>query len=207
MSSDTHPLLEALGAGLPEHVAAQPVAFAGQWLASSRRTYERQSQLGSGSGPYEEVVDLRWTGALTASEPIGGIAFLLTSDELFWGKTSQVSEEMPVEISLHAYADYRTGRATFTARLDGADLPGVPVEIGSDLSQACSIRVTALEIGRVACLARASGAAFFVLLLPGAVLKMGRKRLWHARDEFAAVLPPEIRELLTVRRSGSIAAG
>ena len=149
-------------------------------------------------------MDLWWKGTLTADEPVGGVAFLRTDDELFWSKTSEISEELPVEISLHAYADYRTGRATFTARLDGADLPGVPVAIGSDLAAACSIEAISVETGRILCLGRASGAAFFVLLLPGAVLKMGRKRLWHVRDEFAASLPPAARELLTHRRTGTV---
>lgn len=197
-------MLDELGVVLPGHVPEQPVSVEGKWLESSRRTYQTQAQLGSGSGPYVDVVDLRWQGVLTAREPIGGIAFLLTGDELHWVKTPAISPALPVDISLSAYADYRTGQATFTAHLDGAYLPGVPVPIGANLADACAIELSAVETGRVSRLARASGTAFFVLLIPGSALKMGRKRLWHLRDNVAGALAPNVRELLTHRRSGSV---
>jgi hypothetical protein len=204
MMGNSHPLLEQLAVALRGHVPELPVSFEGQWLESSRRTYQRKAQIGSGTGPYEDVVDLRWQGALTAREPVGGMAFLLTGEELHWVKTPAISPVLPVDISLSAYADYRTGQATFTAHLDGAYLPGLPVPIGPNLPDACAIERTAVETGRVTRLARASDKAFFVLLLPGGTLKMGRKRLWHLRDDVAGALAPDVRELLTHRRSGSV---
>jgi hypothetical protein len=60
--------------------------------------------------------------------------------------------------------------------------------------------------GRVSRLARAESAAFYVLLVPGGVLEMGRKRLWRVRDEVASLLPANLRELLTRRRTGSVLA-
>ena len=97
-------------------------------------------------------------------------------------------------------------RATFSARLGGAYLPGVPVPVGSDLASACAIASDAVATGRIVCLAAAGPAAFFVLLLPHRVLKMGRKRLWHVRDEIALSLPETVRGLLTRRRSGTISS-
>lgn len=200
----THPLLEQLGTALEGHIPRLPVTLAGNWLEASRRTCQSEAQLGSRSGPYEDVVDLRWDGGLTADEPIGGIAFLLTDGETYWAKTPHISELLAVDISLHAYADYRTGRATFTARIGGADLPGVPVPIVRDLSATCTIEKTEMRTGCVSCLARAGATSLWVLLLPRSVLQMGRKRLWHVREKVAAALPSEVRGLLTERRSGHV---
>src|SRR5688572_23387811 len=96
-------------------------------MRSERRTYETASQTGTGSGPFVEVVDLRWGGTLTGTVPIAGIAFLVTTTELFWVKSMPAAATLPVHVSLHAYAGYSPEQATFTAGLGGAVLPGVPV--------------------------------------------------------------------------------
>jgi len=199
-----HPLLDQLDSSLRELVPGESVEFGGQWVTSSRLTYKSEPQCGSGSGPFVEVVDLRWRGALTSAGPISGVAFLLTADNLYWAKAAEVSLTLPVDVSLHAYAEYTAERATLTASLGGAFLPGVPVAGCPDLAGACALGPNVLTTGRVTCLARANAAAFFVLLIQRGLLKVGRKRLWRLRDDVASSLPPGIRELLTHRRTGSV---
>jgi hypothetical protein len=201
-----HPLLDQLDSSICDLVPGESVEFGGQWTTSSRRAYKAEAQIGTGSGPFVEVVDFRWRGALTSAGPISGIAFLLTADNLYWAKAPEVSLTLPVEVSFHAYAGYTAEGATFTASLAGAFLPGVPVAGSTDVAGACALGPEALLTGRVTCLARANSAAFFVLLIQRGLLKMGRKRLWRLRDDIASSLPPGIRELLARRRTGSVRA-
>ena len=199
-----HPLLDQLDTVLRDRVPREAVDFAGKWSKSLRRTYKSEDQLGTGSGPFAGVVDLRWRGTLTAAGPIGGIAFLLTAGSLYWVKAPEISLTLSVDVSLHAYAEYTTERATFTAGMGGAHLPGIPVPIRSDLTESCTVEAGAVTTGRVSCLAQANTAAFFVLLFPRGLLTMGRKRLWRVRDEIASSLSVGMRDLLTHRRTGSV---
>jgi len=199
-----HPFLDQLESSMCDLVPAEPVEFGGRWTTSSRQAYKSAGQIGSGSGPFVEVVDFRWHGALTSAGPFSGIAFLLTANSFYWAKAPEASLTLPVDISLHAYAEATTEGATFSASLAGAALPGVPVAGSVDLAGACALGPNVLITGRVVCLARTSAAAFFVVLIPRGLLKMGRKRLWRLRDDVASSLPAETRELLVHRRSGSI---
>ena len=149
-------------------------------------------------------MDLQWRGTLTGAGPIGGIAFLLTAGHLYWAKTPEISLTLSVQVSLDAYAEYTTERATLTASIAGAHLPGIPVSVRPDLADACIVEADAVTTGRVSCLAQANTAAFFVLLFPRGFLTMGRKRLWRVRDEIASSLTADMRELLTHRRTGSV---
>jgi hypothetical protein len=199
-----HPLLDQLDSSLNDIVPGVSVEFRGEWSTPVRRTYRSEAQAGTGSGPFVDVVDLRWRGALTSADDVSGIAFLLTAHDLYWVKTAEASLTLPVDVSLHAYAGYQTENATFTARLASAWLPGVPVSCGAELAGACALGPDVVTTGRVTCLARANRAAFLVLLLQRSLLKMGRKRLWRVRDEIAASVPAGLRELLTRRRTGSV---
>jgi hypothetical protein len=199
-----HPFLDQLDSSMCDLVPAEPVEFGGEWKSSSRQAYRSEAQIGTGSGPFVEVVDCRWHGALTSAGPFSGIAFLLTATNLYWAKAPEASVTLPVDISLHAYAGHPTEGATFTASLAGAFLPGAPVAGSADLAGACALGPRVLITGRVTCLARTSSAAFFVVLIPRGVLKMGRKRLWRLRDDVASSLPTDTRELLVHRRTGSI---
>jgi hypothetical protein len=201
-----HPVLDQLDAVLLDCVPREPVEFAGEWRERSRRTYQPETQHGTGSGPFTDVVDLRWRGALAGIAPIGGIAFLLAGERLYWAKTPEISPSLPVDLSLHAYADHLTGRATFTASVGGAYLPGVAVSVDGALEDACHIDLAGVTTGRVARLAQAPSASAFVVLFPRTLLTVGRKRLWRVRDELVSTLPPAVRELLTHRRSGDITA-
>ena len=200
----THPILDQLDSSMRDRVPSESVEFGGEWTTSSRRAYTSEAQIGTGSGPFVEVVDVRWRGALTSAGPFSGIAFLQTADDLYWAKSPEVSLTLPVDVSFHAYAGYTAEGATFTASLAGAHLPGVRVAGSEDLPGTCTLGPNALIAGRVTCLARTNSAAFFVLLIQRGLLKMGRKRLWRLRDDVASSLPPGIRELLTHRRTGSI---
>ena len=199
-----HPLLDQLDSSIRSVVPGEVVELAGEWTTSSRQVYRSQAQIGSGSGPFVEVVDVRWRGALTSASPFSGIAFLLTADNLHWVKAPEVSLTLPVDVSLHAYAGDIAVGATFTASLAGGYLPGVRVAGSADLAGTCTLEPQVVSTGRVTRLARTNSAAFFVLLLQHGLLKMGRKRLWRLRDDVATSLPPGIRELLVHRRTGSI---
>jgi hypothetical protein len=83
-------------------------------------------------------------------------------------------------------------------------VPGVPVDAADDLARTCTLESGAVVTGRVLCLARAASAAFYVLLIPRETLKMGRKRLWHVRDNVASGMPEDLRQLLTRRRAGYV---
>lgn len=167
-------------------------------------TCETGRQSGTGSGPFVDVVDLRWRGILTCPAPIAGIAFLVTAAELFWVKSSRAVVSLPVDVSLHGYADYSAKQATFTAGLGGAVLPGVPVACEADLARSCTLGPACLTTARLEQLAQVDTAAFVVLLIQGRFLKTGRHRLWRLRDELALSLPQRVREILTRRRTGTI---
>jgi hypothetical protein len=199
-----HPLLDQLDLSIRDLVPGESVEFSDEWTTSSRRAYKSKAEIGTGSGPFVEVVDFRWRGALTSTGPFSGIAFLLTPVNLYWVKAPQVSLTLPVHVSLHAYAGYTAEGATFAASLAGASLPGAPVAGSADLAGACALGPNVLITGRVTCLARATSAAFFVLLIQRGLLKIGRKRLWRLRDDVGSSLPPDIRELLAHRRTGSV---
>ena len=185
-------------------MSKEPVEFAGNWLPSARRTYQAARQSGTGSAPFVEVVDFKWHGTLNCSMPIAGIAFLATADEVFWAKSVPATVSLSVDVSLHAYADCLPERATFVASMNGAVLPGIPVDCGRDLTAVCELGRPNLTTARVERLAQVDVVAFVVFLMQGRFLKVGRHRLWRVREEIASSLPPRVREILTRRRSGRI---
>ena len=199
-----HSFLQRLDSSLLGLVPPQPVELRGEWSETLRRTYKTEAQLGTGAGPFVDVVDRRWNGALSCSIEISGIAFLLTADRLYWAKAPAVSLTLPVSVLLHAYARYKNEVATFTASMGGAGLPGVPVSNGENPKDVCNLGANSLTTGRVTSLAQASGGTFFVLLFQRSLLKVGRNRLWHLREEITTLLPPDIGKLLTRRRDGSV---
>ena len=199
-----HPLFDELDASLAGVVASEPVELDGSWLPATRRTYESKGQAGSGSGPFVEVVDFRFRGRLSSATPIAGIAFLATEKELFWSRTQPAASPQEVDVSLHAYADYSQGRATFASSIGGAVLPGIPVAFAGDPLAICTAGNARLATARVELIAEAAEATFFALLLPAPSLKIGRHRLWRFREELTANLPQRVLEILTRGRSGSI---
>ena len=199
-----HPLFDELDAAFAALVPEEPVEFVGGWFPSERRTYETVRQEGTGSGPFVDVIDLRWRGTLRCSVPIAGIAFMVTPADLFWVKSAPASLILPVEISLHAYAGYSAERATFAASMGDSVLPSVPIACGVDLASSCVVGPSRFTTGSVEQLAQADKATFVVFLVQGRFLKVGRRRLWHLREELASSLLPRVREILTRRRTGVI---
>ncbi len=199
-----HPLIESVAESLGAVVPAEPIEIRGSWSRSTRRTYQDAAQAGTGTGPFVEVVDLRWSGIADCTEPVAGIAFLHTPTSLYWVKSAPASARLDVEIGLHAYADRMPGRATFSAGFGRAWLPGVAVRCGPDPVAACAMGADHTATGRAHGVAQIDGNAFVVVLIPGALLQTGRNRLWRLRDESAVDLPADVRVLLTRGRSGEI---
>jgi hypothetical protein len=121
-----------------------------------------------------------------------------------WAKSAPAAINPSIEIGLHAYANRPAERATFSAGLGSARLPGVPVRCGPDLAQSCALGTPRAATGRPHLVGEIDGAAFAVVFLPSALLQTGRKRLWRLREEFAASLPAEIRLLFTRGRTGEL---
>ena len=105
-----HPLLDQLDSSIRGLVPGKSVEFGGEWTTSSRRAYKSEAQIGTGAGPFVEVVDFRWRGALTSAGPFSGIAFLVTAQGLYWVKAAESSLSLPVHVSFRAYAEYTRGR-------------------------------------------------------------------------------------------------
>jgi hypothetical protein len=182
-------------------VPGEPIAVRGAWSTSRRKTYAAASQLGTGAGPFVEVVDSAWVGVFESAVALAGIAFLCTARRAWWVKSLPPQANPPVRISWTAAAATRGGRATFTGQFHGVGLPAVPIE-GDETT--CRLGAENLVTGRPCVVAAAGGSAFVVLLLPGALLKVGRNRLWRLRDDVAPGLPADLGELLTRRRSGEL---
>jgi hypothetical protein len=199
-----HPLFDEIDESLASVVPPEPVELQGSWSEAARRTYSSAHQVGSGTGPFVDVIDLRWQGAFSSSVPVAGIAILVTDGELFWVKTEPAKLVLPVQISLQANANYSPALATLATLIGGSSLPGVPVPCGEDLRSVCTVRTAGLVTGRVEQVAAARGVAVAALLLPGRFLKVGRRRLFRFRDDMAVGLPPRVRGMLTRRRTGSV---
>lgn len=199
-----HSLLGELQSSLADVVPSEPVSLAGEWRSSRHRAYQTDAQIGSGSGPFIEVVDTRWTGTLACSVPIACVAFLLTPSSLWWAKSGPASVQLPVDLSISAHAEYKSHLATFRATVGGAFLPSLPVHLNGDAARNVIVETATHMTGHVVSLARLEQGEVLVYMIPGRLLKTGRKRLWHLRSQHAVALPAGIRELLTHRRNGRI---
>jgi hypothetical protein len=80
------PFLQKLDSALSDLVPEQPVACRGAWSTVLRRVYASPSQLGSGEGPFVEIVDARWNAELSAEFAFSVMAFLVTPLEIYWSK-------------------------------------------------------------------------------------------------------------------------
>ena len=198
------PFIEAFLSPIAAVVPGEPAELRGEWSTSLRRTYENAIQLGSGAGPFVEVIDARWAGTFESSVPLTGIAILYLPSGGYWVKASPATMNPAVQVSLHARAGCVVGQASFAAGLHGAFLPSVPVACGNDLIAACTFGSTHAVTGRPHLVAEIDGATFIVVLLQGSVLKGGRNRLWHLRDELASSLPTDLHQLLAHGRTGNL---
>ncbi len=201
-----HPFVDAISSALAGVVPEEPVEVDGDWSSSKRRTYKEESQLGSGEGPYVEVVDHRWHGVIRGTKPLVGIGFLITPRALWWAKSPPRQETLPVDISLTTWAKSPEDGATFTGSVGQSFLPGVPVAFNGDLA-GCALGSLRSATGQAHVVARLEGATFAVITLSADTIKVARNRLWHLRAEFASRIPEAPRGILTRGRTGSWSAG
>jgi hypothetical protein len=198
-----HPFLDQIDAALQELFPEQRVDVRGEWRSRPRRVYKSADQLGSGSGPYVEVVDHVWEGELTSIDPFTGMVFLLSGTGVYWAKAAHVSCTLPVRVSLHAYAGYDGDGVMFFANVGGAGAPSVTVSASTEAPRGILVAPSIIPMGRVVCLARADETAFFVVLIQGRFVKFGRNRLWRLRETLASRVPDDVRELMTRCRAGT----
>lgn len=200
--------LDELDLALARVVPPETVTVEGQWASSRRGTYRHEDSR-PGVGPFLEVLDWTWKGTLVGADPLAAIVFLEEPAAVHWVKSARVASSLPVNLSLHAYADHSSKVATFAASVGDDGPPAVPVADTGSPAETCEISAGPFVTGRVAVLARTEGADLLVLLFPARLVKIGRNRLWRLRDQYAAELPPRLREVLTRRRTGilSVAPG
>jgi len=193
-----------LFAPLAAVVPAASVELRGTWSRSVRRTYEKANETGVGVGPLVEVVDARWEGRFESALPMTGLAMRCEPGGALWVKAAPATVSLKVGVSLHARPGYVRGRASFTAGFHGAGLPSATIACTDDLTTSCTLGETHAVTGRPHLVAASNSVAFVVVLIPGSAVKVGRSRLWHLREEIRALLPADLRELLTRRRTGTL---
>jgi len=197
-------LLRLLDHSLSPVVPAHAITLDGQWSTASRRTYASETQLGSGDGPFIDVVDARWVGTLSSSVDLAVLLLFLTPTHLHWVKASTLASALPVRVSVTAYTDCSQSQATFAASIADAHSLGVPIVANSGIIDACSLALSEATTGHTAILATTDQAQCHFLALPRSLVKVGRNHLWRLRDDIAEALPPLLQELLTRRRAGSL---
>jgi hypothetical protein len=198
------PLLRLLDDSLSPVVPGHAIIIAGQWSTAWRRTYASETQLGTGNGPFVNVVDARWIGTLSSSVDLAILLLFLTPTHLHWVKASTLASALPVRVSVTAYTDCSPTPATFTASIADAHSLGVPIVANAGISNACSVALDESTTGRTAILATADQAKCHFLALPRSLVKVGRNHLWRLRDDITGPLPPSVQELLVRRRAGSL---
>jgi len=181
------------------------VELAGEWSTSNRKTYGDSSQLGSGDGPFIDVVDAQWRAVLKCAVPMVGMAFMDTPATTFWMKAVAPAVDPAVGISLVAHAGAVSGHASFGANLFEAFVPAVPVAYGeiTRLIDCCAVGDAHAFTGSAHVVAAVDDNRFVVLLLPRSLVEVGRKRLWHFRPEFASSLEGSLR-IFAKGRAGTL---
>lgn len=187
--------------GFREVVTAEEVHMSGTWASTIQRRYASATQSGSGEGPYLETINWRWDGTFESASPLDGLALLLVDRRFYWVKSQPARGRPTVSFSAHGWAS-RSGSVSVTGSFHGAFLPSVPVEINDEPPTSCVIGETTAKTGTPHVVARIERVAFVVLLLPASVLKVGRNRLWHLREDLASRLNPDLHRLATRGRSG-----
>src|SRR5262245_65143454 len=97
-----HALIRKLAAAIEPLASQETVEISGEWSSSSRKTYTNKSQLGSGSGPFVEILDHRWRGVCECSVPLAGLGFMVTPRATYWIKSPPAVLNPMVEVSFHA---------------------------------------------------------------------------------------------------------
>jgi hypothetical protein len=195
--------LEQFLSPLATVVEAHEVSLRGEWSTSTERQYAHVSQLGTGEGPFVEVVNAHWRGVAQGPRPLAGLAFSATTEGVTWSR-SERPRGPALEVSLRASAWKSGTELAFTCH--GAFLPRQTVPSRDRLLEVCTMREGPLVTGRLGWVVEAQGVNFGVVLLPVPAPKVARNGLWHLRDQLAVALPEPLRRLLTRGRSGFLPA-
>src|SRR5215468_5590285 len=185
-------------------VEAHEVSLRGEWSTSTEHTYAHASQLGTGEGPFVEVVNAHWRGVAQGPWPLAGLAFSATTEGVTWSRSERPAASPALEVSLHP-CPWESGTASLAFTFHGAILSGT-VPFRDRSLEVCTVREGPLVTGRIGWVSEAQGVNFGLVLLPGPALKVTRNGLWHLRDRLAVALPEPLRRLLTRGRSGFLPA-
>ncbi len=184
-------------------ITGDPVRVSGSWAGKAQRKYASPSQLGTGEGPFVDVVDWRWTGTFESEVPLAGLALQGLAPRLRWVKSSPAAMNPTVTFLASGWAD-RARSVSVTGSFHGAGLPAVPVELDEEPPAAFALGDRAVALGVPHVLAHADAVSFAALLLPGSALGVGRNRLWRMREDAVECLPGTLRLLLTRGRAGEL---
>jgi hypothetical protein len=196
-------LIDVLQRWLPAAVPPEKVALKGDWSRPKRLQYKSSSQLGSGSGPYVEVLDAVWRGTVECRVPVAGIAFLEAADRVYWVKSAPAVFSQPVEVRVRGGVDYSPDRATFSCGLGQSWLPGMPLTVSGGSLDGCRIGSGDTTTGVPYQVCQTEAGRFIIVLVQQALARTGRCRLWRLRHRAAVLLPLGLREVFTQRRRGS----
>jgi len=188
-----------LGKVLP----AEEVRMSGAWSPKPQLRYASPAQLGTGEGPYVQTVDWRWEGTVACAAPLVGIAILVVEGHAYWVKSQIPVAQAAVSVMATGWAA-RPDSISFGGAFHGAYLPAVPVHIPDEPPASVVLGSAETRTGLLHVVARAGGATFGLVLLPGSAVKVGRNRLWHLREGFTAGLSPELCRMMTRGRSGRV---
>src|SRR5262245_34292937 len=162
--------LEQFLSPLATVVEAHEVSLRGEWSTSTERSYAHVSQLGTGEGPFVEVVNAHWRGVAQGPRPLAGLAFSATTEGVTWSR----SERPALEVALRASA-WESGTASLFFTFHGA-LLSQTAPSRDRLLEVCTVREAPLVTGRLGWVGEAQGVNFGLALLRGASAEGGAQR-------------------------------
>src|SRR5262245_56795327 len=168
-------LIQQLALAIARMGPTHDVELVGRWSTSKRKTYGDASQLGSGAGPFIDVVDVRWRATLKCAVPLVGLSFMDTPAQTLWVKSVAPEVNPTAEISMHAYAGYLPGCASLAGSLFGEVSASVPVNIGENPIDSCSLGTLHTTTATAHYVAEVDGTNFIMLVIPRTFVKIGRK--------------------------------
>jgi hypothetical protein len=160
--------------GLAEIVPPTAVQMSGAWSSKPQRRLVSPS----GGSQTREVIDWRWEGSFESEVPLAGLALLITTRAFYWVKSRPPSPRPDVGVSAHGWAD-QADSVSFTGSFHGAFVPAVPVHIAMEPPRACRLGDPKVRLGVPHLVAALDDAVFAVVLVPKALIRVGRNRLWR----------------------------
>ncbi|HEY6462945.1 MAG TPA: hypothetical protein VIY73_22395 [Polyangiaceae bacterium] len=188
--------------GLSSVLAPEDVRLTGAWASKTTRRYASRNQLGTGEGPFVDVIDWRWEGRLEGASPLVGLALLFHEGRITWVKSRPPAPRLDVSFSTAGWV-HSPGSVSATGSLHGAYLPAVRVELDDDPPAACVVGKPAVKVGSPHPVMETGRAFFAIVVLPASAVTVGRNRLWRARESIVAGLDAAQAVLLTRGRSGA----